>query len=140
MMKASRRMAAVVANVQSDTSRRALVPTPRPRESGCQPEAERGLMPFRAEPGHGAQQAIRGGVDDGERRAGAVSPHRQRVLDEGVGIGGQEGLRDRHPAGDLRVLADGEQLGCIVGTPRSEDELVDRQGRSWFAVHRTALS
>ena len=97
-------------------------------------------MPFRAEPGHGTQQATRGGVDDGERGARAVSPHHHRVLDEGVRVGGREGLRDRHPAGDLRILADGAQLGRVGGPPRSEDEVVDGQDRSRFAVHLTILS
>ena len=56
---------------------------------GREPEAERGLVPVRAEPRDGSEQAIGGGIEDGERRAGAISPHRQGVLDEGVRVGGQ---------------------------------------------------
>ena len=47
---------------------------------------------LRAEPRDGPKQAIGGGIEDGERRAGPIAPHRQGVLDEGVRVGGQEWL------------------------------------------------
>ena len=97
-------------------------------------------MPVGAEHRDGSKQAIGGGIDDGERRPRAISPHRPGGLDERVGVGGGEWLGDRHPPSDLRVLADREQLGCIRGTPWSKDQLVDGQDRSRFAVHLTILS
>ena len=97
-------------------------------------------MSIRAEPGHGSEQDTGGRIDDGECRAGAITPHRHGVLDEGVGVSRQEWLGDRHPPSDLRVLADGKHSRCIGQIPRAQDQVVDGQDRAGFAVHRTILS
>ena len=105
----------------------------------CEPEPERGLVSVRAEPRHRSEDPTGGGVDDGKCRASAIAPHLLGGLDEGVGVGGPEWLGDRHPAGDLGILADGEHRGCIGGPPRPQDEVVEGQGRSGFVVHRPFL-
>ena len=139
MMNVSRRTAAVVANVQSATSRRDREPTPRPRAIGASQRPNVAWCP--SGPNRVTAPSRRSVAASTMANAAPVPsrPDREGVLDESVGVSGQEWLRDRHPASDLRVLADGEHLGCIREAPRSQDEVVDGQDRSRFAIHRTAL-
>jgi hypothetical protein len=105
-----------------------------------EPHAERGLVPVRPEAGGRSEELIGRGVDDRERRAGAVPPRRERAFDVRVRVGFLVRLRDRDPSCDLRVLAGGQQGRCIRPAPRPQDELGDGQRRFPLVLHGSHAS